>query len=66
MESVPGRPISCDKSVLSGYICSHITALASIPTHEKILRTYQEELVVACRDFLEAGKRKMRNKSVGS
>jgi hypothetical protein len=40
---------------ISEYIGSHVFALLGFPTQETYLGTYQEEQVVACKDFNESG-----------
>ena len=47
---------SCVNNVLSEYLGSHIASLAGLPTHETLLGTYNGELVVACKNFLEPGE----------
>jgi len=38
-------------SVLSEYVCSHISASIGLPTHETLLGMYNGEIVVGCKDF---------------
>lgn len=42
--------------VISEYISSHIAASTGLPVHETVLGTYNEELVVGCKDFRENGE----------
>lgn len=47
---------SCVNNVLSEYLGSHIASLAGIPAHETLLGTFNGELVVACKNFLQPGE----------
>ncbi len=46
-------------NVISEYISSHIAATTGLPVHETVLGTYNNQLVVGCRDFREPDEENM-------
>ncbi len=44
-------------NVIAEYISSHISQSVGLPTHETVLGTYNDELVVGCKDFRINGKK---------
>lgn len=48
---------STSNSVFSEYVGSHVVASLGLPTHDTILGLYEDEPVVACKDFVERGEK---------
>ena len=44
-------------SVISEYISSHIAATTDLPVHETVLGYYNDDIVVACKDFRQTNER---------
>ena len=49
-------------NVTSEYISSHISASIQLPTHNTVLGTYNDEVVVGCEDFRHNGEENMEFK----
>ncbi len=48
---------STSNSVFSEYIGSHIVGSLGLPTHDTLLGVYEDEPVVACKDFVQPGEK---------
>ncbi len=56
-EKVNSLATSTSNSVFSEYVSSHIVATVGLPVHETLLGIYEDEPVVACKDFVQPGEK---------